>query len=206
MLVDKLHELLARALLYFFGPRRLIAPISTFTGQRFDPLARNEWELVQDIELADIAQGLSNICRFNGQVSHFHSVAAHSVLVCDMVEGKRNKIFALLRDSSEYVLGDVISPLKRLFPVYGWIERRVMKAILLRFGVQVDKELLATIKRADRVVMATEKRDLMPATAEEWSYLKGVPTLPEKIVPLLPHEARELFLQRFAEVRAMPDD
>ncbi|WP_413460612.1 hypothetical protein [Herbaspirillum huttiense] len=104
MLVDKLHELLARALLYFFGPRRLIAPISTFTGQCFDPLARNEWELVQDIELADIAQGLSNICRFNGQVSHFHSVAAHSVLVCDMVEGKRNKIFALLHDSSEYVL------------------------------------------------------------------------------------------------------
>ncbi|MBI6329858.1 HD family hydrolase, partial [Proteus mirabilis] len=34
---------------------------------------------IEDIDIQDIATGLANECRFNGQIDNFYSVAQHSV-------------------------------------------------------------------------------------------------------------------------------
>ena len=73
-----------------------------------------------DIEIEDIAHGLSFLARWNGQTTGEHpfSVAQHSLLVEDIFSKQfpkmdnHSKLFALLHDAAEYVIGDMISPLK----------------------------------------------------------------------------------------------
>ena len=74
-----------------------------------------------DIEIADIAHGLARIARWNGQTSGTWamSVAEHSLLVERIVAllapdlGAEPRLAALLHDGHEYVVGDMIGPLKR---------------------------------------------------------------------------------------------
>src|SRR5262245_62662318 len=73
-----------------------------------------------DIEIEDIALGLSRVARWNGQTrgDHAFSVAQHSVLVLDLLISRtpraniRLKLAALLHDSSEFVTADLITPFK----------------------------------------------------------------------------------------------
>jgi hypothetical protein len=57
--------------------------VTTFSGAKFFVDECN----IQDIPLEDIAHSLSMNCRFNGHLAHFYSVAEHSVLVSQLVEG-----------------------------------------------------------------------------------------------------------------------
>src|ERR1700750_3227075 len=69
-----------------------------------------------DIEIDDIALGLSRVARWNGQTKgdHAFSVAQHSVLVLELLihreprASKRLRLAALLHDSSEFVTADLI--------------------------------------------------------------------------------------------------
>ena len=73
-----------------------------------------------DVELSDIAHGLARVARWNGQTNgdYAFSVAQHSVLVMHLaLAGKpemdgSGRLYALLHDAPEYVMGDIISPLK----------------------------------------------------------------------------------------------
>ena len=49
--------------------------ITTVTGKHFDPVNPDE----KLIDIYDIAHSLSLICRANGHIKHFYSVAQHSV-------------------------------------------------------------------------------------------------------------------------------
>ena len=40
---------------------------------------------IEDIDIQDIATGLANECRFNGQIDNFYSVAQHSVYASYLV-------------------------------------------------------------------------------------------------------------------------
>ena len=163
--------------------------VSTYLGNRFYPLEPR----IDDIEIEDIAHGLAYQCRFNGQTSSFYSVAQHSVLVASLVP-KELKLAALLHDAAEAYLGDVVKPLKLLVPEFSQIEKRVMAIIGERFGVADLNHPL--IKQADLVLLATEKRDLMPNSVEEWTYLAGIKPLAERIAPLMPEEAKREYLSK----------
>ncbi|HBF99375.1 MAG TPA: hydrolase, partial [Alphaproteobacteria bacterium] len=73
-----------------------------------------------DVEIEDIAHGLSRVARWNGQTggAWAFSVAQHCLLVRDIYHGMRPDIqsrwllAALLHDAAEYVVGDLISPFK----------------------------------------------------------------------------------------------
>lgn len=55
--------------------------IQTFSGKHFNYL-----DIQQDaIEIEDIANALSNICRFAGHLPEFYSVGQHSVLTSQLV-------------------------------------------------------------------------------------------------------------------------
>ena len=95
-----------------------------------------------DVEIEDIAHGLARVARWNGQTrgGHAFSVAEHSVIVESICRElnpdltPRDCLTALLHDSPEYVIGDMISPFKALLgESYKSIEARLQEAIHIRF-------------------------------------------------------------------------
>lgn len=149
-------------------------------------------------DINEIAHALSHICRFTGHVREFYSVAQHSVLVSHAVPSE-DALAGLLHDAPEAYLGDVSSPLKALLKDYQEIEKRVEAAVLTRFGLSPN--LPESVKRADLVLLLTEKRDLMPNDGVDWSpFGSTIEPLERRIHPWVPELAKEVFLRRFREL------
>lgn len=115
-----------------------------------------------DIEIEDIAHGLAFVARWNGQTrgDFAYSVAEHSLLVEELFTRLNPKapvkwrLAALLHDAPEYVIGDMISPVKAsVGPAYEELDARLTAAIHIRFGLPaaIPKTVKAQIKRADRI-------------------------------------------------------
>lgn len=152
------------------------------------------------VSVSTIAKALSNICRFNGQIEHFYSVAQHSVLVSHNVP-EEHAMAALFHDAAEAYIGDVTKPLKALLPDYQQIEERVEKDIFQKLGLPWP--LHPCIKQADLNLLATERRDLSDPdnTAGEWACLKGTTPIEQYITPMHPHSAYLLFIARYRELK-----
>lgn len=133
--------------------------IRTYTGKYFDL----EHPRYQDIDLRDIAYSLSNICRFTGHAGAF-TVAEHSINVSNMFLGPRTRLAALLHDAAEAYVGDISSPLKCLLGARP-IEDKIIQEIEKAFGVEILSD--CDIKRADRLMLLTEARDLMGADVKD---------------------------------------
>lgn len=104
--------------------------------------------------LNDIAKGLSNICRFGGQINDFYSVAQHTLLVWRLAPG-RLKPIALLHDASEAFLGDVVKPFKILLgDTFKEFEDKFEKVIFEKY--QVDGSLMAELKTYDEMALKIE--------------------------------------------------
>jgi hypothetical protein len=163
------------------------------SGNFFNFLAPDD----STITIEDIAQGLANECRFNGQTREFYSVAQHSVLV-SLIVPPEHALAGLLHDASEAVMKDIPKPLKRLLPDYQALEQTVERAILAKFGIALP--LHPSIKAADLVMLATEKRDLMPVTEHsEWPTVEPITNI---IEPLSPADAKWVFLRRYKVLTA----
>lgn len=174
--------------------------IQTLKGRAFDLLEPDPSKL--DIE--EIAHSLSLICRFNGHVRRFMSVAQHSVVVARLIEAMgdgehRNSRVAydgLMHDATEAYVGDMAQPLKALLPEYKRIENSIADAIAKRF--QVSNPMPDLVKIADGVSLLWERRDLMAPPLHPWQedhLLDLVPS--ETLRPWEPHEARDIFLGHF---------
>ena len=97
-----------------------------------------------DVEIEDVAHGLSRVARWNGQTTGEwpYSVAEHSLLVEEIFTvmrpnaSREARLVALLHDAPEYVIGDMISPVKAAVgPGYGALDDRLTAAIHIRFGL-----------------------------------------------------------------------
>ena len=115
-----------------------------------------------DIEIEDIAHGLAFVARWNGQTKgdFAYSVAEHSLLV-EEIFGRmvpdapaKWRLAALLHDAPEYVIGDMISPVKAAVgPGYGNLDERLASAIHIRFGLPalIPQTVKKKIKNADKI-------------------------------------------------------
>ncbi|MEO0763456.1 MAG: HD family hydrolase, partial [Pseudomonadota bacterium] len=131
-----------------------------------------------DVEIEDIAQGLSRVARWNGQTSgpHPFSVAEHSLVVERIlgemrpVPGPAERLAALLHDAPEYVIGDMISPFKAALGIdYRAFEARLAEAVHVRFGLpaHLPEAWEKRIKRADRLCAWFEATQLAGFTQAE---------------------------------------
>jgi uncharacterized protein len=110
---------------------------------------------LEQINLEDIAHGLSNICRFNGQCKEFYSVAQHSVIVSHLVP-KEYAMEALLHDATEAYLGDITTPLKNLLPEYRRLEALHDSCIRQKF--KLPNTMSEAVREADYLALGAEKR------------------------------------------------
>lgn len=166
--------------------------ILTFTGKQFD-LYDPDVEL---IDPRDIAHSLANLCRFNGHTREFYSVAQHCCLVADLVP-EEDKLAALLHDGAEAYVGDMVRPLKQWMAAYQDVEEWIWERICTRF--KLDTELPATVRRADLIALAIERRDLMPTDSASWDCLVGIEPAAATIRPWSPNEARLTYQQRLMD-------
>jgi hypothetical protein len=166
-----------------------------------------------DVEIEDIAHGLARVARWNGQTRGgvIFSVAQHSVLVAEILglldpaAPARWRLFALLHDAPEYVIGDMISPFKAaLGHVYREVEDRLARAILLRFSLNPEPApaLRRMTKQADRISAYFEATLYAGFDREEAARLFGAPDIDlrrveEWLAPMPPETAQDLFLRQF---------
>ncbi len=131
-----------------------------------------------DIEIEDIAHGLAFVARWNGQThgDFAYSVAEHSLLVEEIFgilgpnTSPKWRLAALLHDAPEYVIGDMISPVKAAVgPGYGSLDERLTAAIHLRFGLPatLPAKIKRQIKAADRISAWLEATRIAGFSTEE---------------------------------------
>lgn len=153
-----------------------------------------------EIDIKDIAAGLSKMCRYNGQISEFYSVAQHSVYAAILAKPE-SRMHALLHDASEAYLGDVISPLKPLLTNYEEIEKRMMSAIAQKFNFSFDDH--AEIHEIDQRLLTTEVQQLIPHHNIDWKLT--APAYPFKIEPLAWWLAEFKFLNLYEVISDNPN-
>ena len=168
-----------------------------------------------DIEFEDIAHGLARVARWNGQTlgDHAFSVAQHSLLVEDVTAhllstaSAEQRLYALLHDAPEYVIGDMISPFKAMIgDAYKTVEARLQAAIHLRAGLaaQMPDKLKKKIKQADRLVAWFEATRLAGfSESEAEKYFERPSGLSDDVLDLTPRptmEAQALYLERVLAV------
>ena len=168
-----------------------------------------------DIEIEDIAHGLAFVARWNGQTQgdYPYSVAEHSLLVERLFSKMapkapaKWKLAALLHDAPEYVIGDMISPVKAAVgPDYGVLDDRLMAAIHIRFGLPaaLPKTVKAQIKKADKVSAFMEATQIAGFSEAEAAKFFGKPKddiLAGQAIELRPPvEVRKDFTKRHAEL------
>ena len=141
-------------------PSRIGDWMQTFTGNRFFPQDPRP----EEIHIKDIAHSLSQQCRFAGHTTSFYSVAQHSVYVSYQVPPEW-ALWGLLHDASEAYLVDVPRPVKYRLTGYEQMERDVMQAVCIRFGLLEypvwEGGLPAPVREADERMLATEAREFM---------------------------------------------
>ncbi len=183
------------------------------SGRRLDLLDPTP----MDVEVEDIAHGLAFVARWNGQThgDYAYSVAEHSLLVETLFSRLEPKapakwqLAALLHDAPEYVIGDMISPVKAAVgPGYGALDDRLTSAIHIRFGLPaaLPVKIKRQIKKADRISAWMEAIQIAGFEEAEATRFFGAPDPSVmaglSIVLRPPVETRNAFTARHAELLA----
>ena len=107
-------------------------------------------------------------------------------------------LWGLLHDATEAYLVDLPRPLKQLpeFAAYREAERRLQRAVAVRFGLPPDQP--ASVTEADDTMLWIEAHSLLDSAVVE--VIRDTHPRFEIKDPLPPVEAEQLFLARFKEL------
>lgn len=186
--------------------------MQTYSGRRFHPLEPR----ASDVELVDVAHGLAMTCRYGGQCRQFYSVAEHCVLVSEFVEAHARNAgmaaadvrklaqLALMHDSAEAYIGDMIRPLKHQPEMIAFrdAETAIEREIAYAFGLVWTPEAHDIVKRIDDRILIDEISHLMPAPEAylQTPLLRELSPLGARFHCMSPPEAFGMFMRRFREV------
>jgi hypothetical protein len=172
--------------------------ITLLSGKRFDYNAPGACP----VEIEDIAQPLSQICRFAGQLPYFYSVAQHAVNASRIVPPEF-AYTALMHDTSEAFTNDIPTPLKAAVPAFKALEIDIETAMAKRFGFTFP--LPIEVMLADRQMLGLEMALIRGQDTAEHAILNGVPFM--HLQPLVelqmqtPRMAFANFMTRYEELK-----
>lgn len=170
--------------------------ISLLSGAKFD---YNHPEK-SDVTIEDIANALSNVCRFSGHLPRFYSVAQHLVNTSRIVKPEF-AFTALMHDTAEAFTNDLPTPLKWALPIFKELEVKIESAMSDRFGFSYPYP--DEVKLADTQMLLLEKKYVKEDTSA-WEYYRDVEY--EHLKDLVdlkswqPCRAKREFLERFEEL------
>ncbi|WP_235063003.1 HD domain-containing protein [Paramagnetospirillum caucaseum] len=168
-----------------------------------------------DIEIEDIALGLSRLARWNGQThgEHGYSVAQHSILVTELVATNSPDmpvqclLAGLLHDGPEFVTSDLVTPFKKAVGKgYIELEARMAAAIHTAFGLPavMPNDWQEAVDGADRLAAFLEAIHLAGFSEIEarrlFGWRKSIPII--EIDPWSSAIAREKFLAVFLDLKS----
>ena len=109
--------------------------MTTYSGKQFTVFEPD----IEAIDIADIGHALSLLCRGNGHVKHFYSVAQHCLNCVAEAKARgyssRIQLSCLLHDATEAYMADLIRPIKNEIPLYREIENRLQEVIFRKYGI-----------------------------------------------------------------------
>ncbi|AWY09474.1 hypothetical protein vB_RpoS-V16_38 [Ruegeria phage vB_RpoS-V16] len=157
-----------------------------------------------DIILGEVATGLSREPRYGGAATAvFWSVAQHCLLADDLavfdgIVHRETRLAILLHDAPEYMLRDIISPVKRFLPDYRDLEDVWWRATAHKFGL--PKVLPGIVKHYDMVACSSEKKALISPEAGEWPGLPEPRPIPESLLVATPFQVARMFVARVSSL------
>jgi len=121
--------------------------------------------------LEDIAHGLSQVCRWSGQIPVFYSVAEHSLDVAAELKKQNCSAFTqlagLLHDAHEAYISDLVVCVKSRIRGYKEMEKYLQKRIEIKLlGREVPDGIKELVKEVDREIWKTEVRGLWHSKEE----------------------------------------
>ena len=135
--------------------------ITTYTGIDFTPLEPD----ISQIKIEDIAHALSFLCRANGHITRFYSIAQHSINCAKEAKARkysiRVQLACLIHDASEAYISDITRPVKRYLNEYLKIEKVLQGAVYERFIGNLTEEENALVAQIDNEMLAYEMNALM---------------------------------------------
>ena len=170
--------------------------IITYKQIEFWPLDPRE----EEVDIEDIGHALGMLCRYNGHVKKFYSIGEHSVRASYIVPIEI-ALPTLLHDGEETFLSDIPSPTKIFMPQYKVWGNNLQSVIYKKYGL--PEEEYKAVKEADRIMLLTEMRDLIPGgIRKHWKIAtSNIIPLDKRIKRTMsPRIAERLFLARFNEL------
>lgn len=168
-----------------------------YSGEPFYPLKAQP----EDVDINDIAHSLGMVCRYAGHCRRFYSVAEHSVLLSRAVDPE-HALVALLHDSTEAYMGDLVRPLKSQLPSYIAVEHRLWHVIATKFGL--PGVIPQQVKEYDYRIVEDEREQIMAPSRLPWS-TNGCAPLGVYIEGWDPLQATRMFLARFNQLTENKD-
>jgi len=179
-----------------------------YDGKQFY-FRRTAEQMVEMLELDNIAHALANCCRYGGHTRQFYSVAEHSRIMADYVmfhmreqfPDQRDRALAALtvlhHDDAEHIIGDMPRPLKEEFPLFKEYERTIDQAVALKFGTIYP--FPPWLKDMDTRILVDEREQCMSRSGHDWGCDKLDP-LGIEVEFHAPWVAKQLFLRRHAHL------
>lgn len=171
--------------------------MQTYTGRQFFPLDPR----AEDIYIEDIAHALSQICRYGGHTDRIYTVAEHSVLLTRHFIGLGETDlarWALMHDSAEAYVGDMIRPIKQQMPGFAAVENRILAVIAERVGLP-GSTIPAEVNEADARILLDERKAFLRKPAGRWD-VDDLAPLGVTPIGWAPGVAKRIFRDTFREL------
>lgn len=179
------------------------------------------WSLIapspRDVRFDDIANGLSRICRYNGQIrediDHF-SVSEHSVIMArwaienNIATSAEDAVAILMHDGSESFFGDMTTEIKKVVTDYRPREKVAQKCVNEAFGLNGCRVMLTdrAIKKIDIRMFLAECATVLHDPEHNILHQKARLEFPDyvaldvEIQCLSSREARRQFVDTFLHI------
>lgn len=164
-----------------------------------------------EIDFEAVAHVLANTCRRGGRMRHYHSLAAHAVVVSEEIEALQGltaadrrvlALHALIAGAAAAWLRDTPPAAARGADRTGKLATAIERALREAAGLApvLGEEHAELLRFVDRMAASAESRDLLDGTEASDGAL-AFPPCRRRVRPLAPERAARAWLGRLQELR-----